>query len=79
MVNSNELKDDLDKVDKQTNELIMEFQSHYEKYIEFRPEDTDRKDEIFQSWVIQKISGIQVSILELAERVNLLTKTSHSH
>jgi hypothetical protein len=42
-------------------------------------EDSDRKDEIFQAWVIQKIAGIQISTLELVERINALLKTSHFH
>jgi hypothetical protein len=42
-------------------------------------EDSDRKDEIFQAWVIQKIAGIQIITLELVERINALLKTSHFH
>ncbi|MBW2198864.1 MAG: hypothetical protein JRF58_13705 [Deltaproteobacteria bacterium] len=76
---SDEIKNGIDKVDEKTNELIMEFHSHYEEYIKLRPEDKDRKDEIFQAWIIQKIAGIQVSILELAESLNSLIKTSHYH
>ncbi|MGB6012460.1 MAG: hypothetical protein WBI57_14440 [Desulfobacterales bacterium] len=76
---SDEIKNGTDKVDEKTNELIMEFHSHYEEYIKLRPEDKDRKDEIFQAWIIQKIAGIQVSILELAESLNSLIKTSHYH
>ena len=76
---SDEIKNGTDKVDEKTNELIMEFHSHYEEYIKLRPEDKDRKDEIFQALIIQKIAGIQVSILELAESLNSLIKTSHYH
>jgi len=76
---SDEIKNGTDKVDGKTNELIMEFHSHYEEYIKLRPEDKDRKDEIFQAWIIQKIAGIQVSILELVESLNSLIKTSHYH
>ncbi len=54
----------------------MEFQSHYNEYCELHPEDRDRKDEIFQAWVIQKLAGIQISILELTESINSLFKTS---
>ncbi|MBU0698614.1 MAG: hypothetical protein KKE59_04205 [Proteobacteria bacterium] len=73
---SDEIKNGTDKVDEKTNELIMEFHSHYEEYIKLRPEDKDRKDEIFQAWVIQKLAGIQISILELTESINSLFKTS---
>ena len=74
MANSDEIKNGIDKVDEKTRELIMEFHSHYEDYIALRPGDKDRKDEI-----IQKIAGLQISIFELAERLNSLIKTSHYH
>ena len=76
---SDEIKNGTDKVDEKTNELFMEFHSHYEEYVKLRPEDKDKKDEIFQAWIIQKIAGIQVSILELVESINSLIKTSHYH
>ncbi len=79
MATSDEIKNGTDKVDEKAQELITEFHAHYEEYIKLRPDDSDRKDEIFQSWVIQKIAGIQISILELVERINSLLKTSHSH
>jgi hypothetical protein len=79
MANSDEIKKGTDKVDEKTQELITEFHAHYSEYIKLRPEDSDRKDEIFQAWVIQKIAGIQISILELVDRVNSLLKTSHLH
>ncbi len=79
MATSDEIKKGTDKVDEKTRELIIEFHSHYEEYIKLRPDDSDRKDEIFQAWVIQKIAGIQISILELVERINSLLKSSHYH
>ncbi len=59
-------------VDKKSEELIREFQSHYEKLVRAHPEHTGQRDEIFQGWVIQKIAGIQVSIYEIAESLNRL-------
>ena len=79
MTTSDDIKKGTDKVDEKTQELIMEFHAHYEEYIKLRPDDSDRKDEIFQAWVIQKIAGIQVSILDLVEHINSLLKTSHLH
>ena len=58
------------RVEEKTEELIYEFHAHYEEYIKLHPGDKDRKDEIFQAWVIQKIAGIQISILELANKFN---------
>ncbi len=54
MATSDEIKKGTDKVDEKTQELITEFHAHYSEYITLRPEDSDRKDEIFQAWVIQK-------------------------
>lgn len=76
MTDSDEIEIGIEKVDNKTRELIMEFQSHYNEYSELHPEDKDRKDEIFQAWVIQKLAGIQISILELTESINSLFKTS---
>ena len=59
-------------VDKKSEELIREFQSHYEKLVRAHPEHTGQRDEIFQGWVIQKIAGIQVSIYEIAESLKRL-------
>ena len=79
MATSDELKKGINKVDEKTHELIMEFHSHYEEYVKLKPEDKNRKDEIYQAWVIQKIAGLQVSLLEIAERINSLIKTLHNH
>jgi len=54
------------QVDAKTEELIKEFHDHYLEYIKLHPESKDRKDDIFQSWVIQKIAGLQLSIMEVA-------------
>ena len=68
-----------DVVDFKAMELIEEFQSHYENYIQEHPEDADRKSEIFQSWIIQKIAGIQLSIIEIANNVNRLVDMSNTN
>jgi hypothetical protein len=62
------------KVEEKTKELIYEFHAHFQEYIKLHPEDADRKDEIFQGWAIQKIAGLQLSILELAEKFNNFLK-----
>ena len=49
MATSDEIKKGTDKVDEKTQELITEFHAHYSEYIKLRPEDSDRKDEIFQA------------------------------
>jgi len=62
------------KVEEKTEELIYEFHAHFQEYIKLHPEDEDRKNEIFQGWAIQKIAGLQLSILELAEKFNNFLK-----
>ena len=74
MANSDEIKAAEKRVEKKTEELIYEFHAHYQSYIKLRPEDKDRKDEIFQAWAIQKIAGLQLSLLELAEKFNNFIK-----
>ena len=70
MSTKDKIEESIKIVDEKTEELIYEFHAHYEEYIKLRPEDKNRKDEIFQAWVIQKIAGIQISILELANKFN---------
>ena len=53
---------------------IKEFYNHYDEYSALRPEDAEKKNEIFQAWVIQKIAGMHISIIELAKQINLLAK-----
>ncbi len=70
MSRKDKIEEGLKIVEEKTEELIYEFHAHYEEYIKLRPEDKDRKDEIFQAWVIQKIAGIQISVLEIANKFN---------
>ena len=58
------------QVEDKSAELIDEFYAHFEVYKRLHPEDKDRKEEIFHGWVIQKIAGLQLSILHISERIN---------
>jgi hypothetical protein len=58
------------QVDDKSTELVDEFYAHFEEYTKLHPEDRDKKDEIFHGWVIQKIAGLQLSILHISERIN---------
>lgn len=78
MSRKDKIEEGLKIVEEKTEELIYEFHAHYEEYIKLRPEDKDRKDAIFQAWVIQKIAGIQISVLEIANKFNNLYKRSVS-
>ena len=62
------------QVDAKSEELIKEFYDHFEVYKKLHPEDKDRKDEVFQGWIIQKIAGLQLSIIEISERINQFIK-----
>jgi len=70
MSDSKKLAKSIERLEEKTEDLIYEFHAHYQSYIDEHPDDKDRKDEIFQAWVIQKIAGLQLSILELAEKFN---------
>jgi len=61
--------------EKEAIELMKEFCNHYEEHIKERPEDINRKEEIYQSWSIQKIAGIHIVILKLVEKINTLSET----
>ena len=74
MLNPSSLNDKINEIDKQTEKLIKEFYEHYKEYIKLRPDDVEKKNEIFQGWIIQKIAGIQISIIELAKQINSLFK-----
>ena len=75
MSDADKLAESLKRVEAKTEDLIYEFHAHYQSYIEEHPDDKNRKDEIFQAWAIQKIAGLQLSILELAEKFNNYIKT----
>ncbi|CAB1067940.1 hypothetical protein D1AOALGA4SA_177 [Olavius algarvensis Delta 1 endosymbiont] len=70
MPGTDKLSESLERVEEKTEDLIYEFHAHYQSYVEEHPDDTNRKDEIFQAWVIQKIAGLQLSIIALAEKYN---------
>ena len=57
-------------VNAQSEELMREFYDHYAEYIKLHPNDKDKRNEIFQAWVIQKVAGLQLSIMGIAERFN---------
>ena len=75
MSGADKLEESLKKVEAKTEDLIYEFHAHYQSYIGEHPNDKNRKDEIFQAWAIQKIAGLQLSILELAKKINNHIKT----
>ena len=60
------------QVEAKSAELIQEFTDHVNEFLTLHPEDEDRRDEIFQAWVIQKLAGLQLSVTEIATRVNAL-------
>ncbi len=68
------IKHELDEIDQKSNLLIDEFENHYSEVVTQYPEAVEKRAEIFQSWTIQKIAGIHLSIEKLAEHINLITK-----
>ena len=60
------------QMDKKSAELVDEFYAHLEENKRLYPDDKNKKEEIFHGWVIQKIAGLQLSILHVSERINKL-------
>jgi hypothetical protein len=58
-------------VDAKSEELMQEFAQHCEMVRQAHPEATDL-DLIFQGWVIQKVAGLQVAVLRLAEQMEAM-------
>ena len=58
-----------EQVDQRSEELIREFISHFKKYVAVDPSAADRKNEVFESWAIQKIAGLQLAIEHLLRNV----------
>ena len=54
-----------------TGQLIREFQAHFRDYVDAHPEGAERKREIFEAWVIQKIAGLQLCVEHISKQFNL--------
>ncbi|MCP4540108.1 MAG: hypothetical protein GY832_23470 [Chloroflexi bacterium] len=57
------------QVDVKSKELMQDFSQHYQEFIETYPDKTD-KYIVFQGWAVQKIAGLQLVVMELAERLD---------
>jgi hypothetical protein len=55
----------IEQVDQQSEDLMEEFFEHYDRFVEAHPDKTD-KTKIFGGWVVQKIAGLQVAVIQLA-------------
>ncbi len=55
-------------VEKKSDDLIAEFDEHYAKLIAAYPEQKGQRHFAFQSWIIQKVAGLQLCIAELEKR-----------
>jgi hypothetical protein len=60
-----------EEVDRHSNELIGEFFEHYEEVSAAAPDKQDI-NVIFQGWAIQKISSLQLVVVELTRCLNAL-------
>ena len=56
-------------VEKKSDELIAEFDEHYAKLIEAYPEHKGQRALAFQSWIIQKVAGLQLCVSKLEKRL----------
>ena len=57
----------LREVDAKSEELIQEFLQHCAEVQAKNPALTDQR-KIFEGWVIQKIAGLQVTVLKIMEQ-----------
>ncbi len=58
-----------EKVDAKTADLMAEFSNHFAELVQLNPEHKDKRDLAFQSWIIQKVAGLQLCITELESRL----------
>ena len=63
-----------DKVDEKSEDLIIEFNDHFDELIEINPDFADKRDQAFQAWIIQKVAGLQLCVGELERRIEILKK-----
>jgi uncharacterized protein YecA (UPF0149 family) len=61
-------------VEQRSEQLINEFKNHVDEYLTFFPENIDKKREIFESWSIQKLAGIQLGLEELTRMIQEVKK-----
>lgn len=61
-----------EEVDRHSQELIGEFFEHYEEVCAAAPDKQD-VNVIFQGWAIQKISSLQLVVVELTRCLNALS------
>ncbi len=58
------------QVEARANELIYEFQAHFEEVAATYPAHAEKKREIYEAWAIQKIAGLQLCVEHIAEQFN---------
>jgi len=59
------------EAEERSQKLIEEFEEHFQECVDkIGPDVVDRKTEVFQAWAIQKISGLQLCVEHIAERIN---------
>ena len=62
--------EELKQIDARSHELIREFLEHKQQAKALHPEADDAR--VFEGWAIQKISGLQHSIMHLAAHLRKL-------
>ena len=62
--------DDMEQIDARSNDLIREFLEHKQQTKARHPEADDAR--VFEAWAIQKISGLQHSVMHLAAHLREL-------
>ncbi|MCI0538402.1 MAG: hypothetical protein L0Z50_24610 [Verrucomicrobiales bacterium] len=66
------------EIDAKAQELIQEFQNHVRACQATQEGHLDPR-KIFEAWAIQKIAGLQYTVLHLAEKLNELGNQHHQN
>ena len=61
----------LREIEAKTNELMQAFFKHVREFQAAYPGDHDLR-KIFEAWAIQKIAGLQYTVLHLGDKINEL-------
>ena len=61
------------QIDARTHDLMLEFFDHVREVQKLPPKKHDPR-KIFEGWAIQKIAGLQFSVLQLGDQLNRLER-----
>jgi hypothetical protein len=71
-----------DQIDSNSEKLLKEWRQHFENFVRDRPDLADAPGKIdrtlvFESWISQKVSYLQLQVVELVGEVENLLRIPH--